>query len=172
MHSQVKVATASKGKQRIIVPEYLGPSTQNQESKKFGSDIGASNFSSEFSKQLVKPVTDWKFSFGRYKNIQLQDADPTQLRPWCRWLVKKLMSEKPISAAYAQAYLDNKSYPTVCDWSKNEHPFITIGRYRGFPVNIVNQEHPGYFKWLLSSELSSHISDSMKEYVDQHFISK
>lgn len=163
---------ASKNTKRVIRPDYVGPSIVQDDQKKFGSEIGSSHFSPEFSKQLIKPVKDWKFSFGRHKDTQLQDANSAQLRPWCRWLTTKIPHERPISAAYAQAYLDGKSFPTVCDWSKNEYPFLTVGRYRGFPINMVAIEHPDYFRWLLQSDLASSLSDAFKEYIEEHCVKK
>lgn len=169
--SNVKPAL-NRAKPRTIVPEFVG-SSNTLESKKFGSEIGASHYSPDFSKQIVKPVSEWKFSFGKHKDVQLQDANPVQLRPWCRWLVKKVGNERPISSAYAQAYLDGKTHPIVCDWSKNEQPFLTIGRYRGFPLNLIQDENPTYFQWLLSNDtMSKNISDSMKEYIEKNFLSK
>lgn len=159
--------SATANQKKVIVPEYLGPSTNQSDKKKFGSEIGASHFSQDFSKSIVKPVKEWSFSFGKFKNIQLQDADPTLIKPWCRWVVKKLSSERPISAAYAQAYLDGKHLPIVCNWSTNEYPFLTVGRYRGFPINIVAVEHKDYFKWLLTTDMASSLSDAFREYIEQ-----
>lgn len=162
---QIMPTTSSQKK--IIVPEYMGPASSQSEKKKFGSEIGASHFSQEFSKSILKPVCEWKFSFGKFKNIQLQDAEPTLMKPWCRWVVKKLSSERPISVAYAQAYLDGKQLPTVCNWSTNEYPFLTVGRYRGFPINLVSVEHKDYFKWLLTTEMAASLSDAFREYIEQ-----
>lgn len=169
----ISKSMASKNKKSISQEFNHSLNTTAMDEKKYGSEIGASHFSPDYSKQLVKPVKDWKFSFGRYKDIQLQDANPAQLRPWCRWLVTKIAQERPISAAYAKAYLDGKTQPYVCDWTTNAFPFITIGRYKGFPVNLVSIEHPDYFRWLLQSDLSSQLSNSFKDYLDQNgFIKK
>jgi hypothetical protein len=164
--------TATKGRQKIIVPDFQGATSSHDSKKSSISEVGASHYSADFSRQILTPTKDWKFSFGKHKNIQLQDAIPTDMRPWCRWLVSKLAEERPISGAYAQAYLDNKTYPAVCDWSKNEHPFLTIGKYKGFPLNMIHQEHPTYFNWLLSSNMASSLSDVLKDYIKQHFVNE
>jgi hypothetical protein len=176
MASQIRkkqtTTTMTSSNKKVIVPEYMGPATTAMEKKKFGNEIGASHFSPDFSKNIIKPVKEWKFSFGRFKNIQLQDAEPTSLKPWCRWLIEKLSTERPISAAYAQAYLDGKTLPTVCNWSTNEYPFLTVGRYRGFPINMVAVEHKNYFKWLLTTEMSASLSDAFKEYIETYCINQ
>lgn len=125
----------------------------------------------KYAAQIATPVFDYKIPFGKHKNNTFLAIPDQERKNYVRWLAEK---SRNVTSMYATAFLLGKlSIGDLLEDSleKNvlKNPFFLVfGKYRGIPLQMVENESPGYCAWLLKSDFSKNLDDELK-HVIQNF---
>lgn len=111
---------------------------------------------------IATKVSEYRLPFGKYKGLHFTDIPIKNRNGYLTYIQIKC---RILTQLYIGAFLKNAA--TIEEelqilqnngalYSKF---FLTFGKYRGIPLDIVEVEHPGYCKWLTTSEFSANLDD-------------
>jgi uncharacterized protein (DUF3820 family) len=137
--------------------------SSNKNETKYASKITISELNEDLNHgcKIATKVSEYRMPLGKYKGLGFTDIPAQSRGSYLKYIQMKC---RIVTQLYIGAFL--KDAETICDelqileqtgalYSKF---FLTFGKYRGIPLDLVEVENPGYCKWLTNSEFSSNLS--------------
>lgn len=141
-------------------------SSSNKSETKYASKLSFSELNEDLQHgcKIATKVSEYRLPFGKYKGLAFTDIPAQNRGSYLKYIQMKC---RILTQLYIGAFM--KDAETIHDelqileqngalYSKF---FLTFGKYRGIPLDLVEVEHPGYCKWLTSSDFSSNLSDEL-----------
>lgn len=144
------MTTTQEKPQETKYPSKLSFTTQNEDLH-YGSSIATK-------------VADYRLPFGKYKGLYFTDIPDKNRISYLRYIQLKC---RILAQLYIGAFLNGEeTIKEQLDILNNSGAlfdkfFLTFGKYRGIPLDLVEVEHPGYCKWLITSEFSANLSEEL-----------
>lgn len=118
----------------------------------------------KFGSTIATKVMDYRLPFGKYKSLSFHDIPPKERISYLKWIQLK---SRIVTQLYIGAFLNG--HETIAEEIQRlsncgalfKPFFLTFGKYRGIPLELVEIEHPGYCNWLTKSEFSKNLSSEL-----------
>lgn len=126
--------------------------------------LSSQNDDLKFGSSIATKVTDYRLPFGKYKSLAFYDIPPKERVPYLKWIQLK---SRIVTQLYIGAFLNG--HETIYEEVQRllncgalfKNFFLTFGKYKGIPLELVEIEHPGYCKWLTKSDFSKNLSPEL-----------
>lgn len=132
--------------------------------------LSEQNMDFKFGSSISTKVMDYRMPFGKYKSLAFTDIPAKQRIQYLKWIQ---MKARIVTQLYIGAFLNGKD--TIAEELEKlancgalfKTFFLTFGKYRGIPLELVEIEHPGYSKWLIKSDFSKNLSSELIEKISE-----
>lgn len=135
--------------------------------------VNQNSYDLKYASKVATPVFEYKLPFGKYRNQTFLQIPQDQRQSYIKWLTSKARN---VTSIYATSFLlGHVTIGPMLEDSVEQgvltNPFFLLfGKFRGIPLQFVENESPGYCKYLLSSDFGKNLDDDLR-HVLENFVS-
>lgn len=135
--------------------------------------LNQSSYDLKYAAKIATPVFEYKLPFGKYKNSTFLGIPEENRKNYIKWLSAK---SRNVTSIYATAFLLGRvniggMLEESVEQGVLKNPFfLPFGKYRGIPLQFVENESPGYCKYLLTSDFGKNLDDDLRHVLENFTI--